>query len=341
MITTVAIQQIRTDGGTQPRAEIRPEVVQEYSEAIQSGVKLPPMVVFFDGKDYWLADGFHRRGGYELANIVEVEIDQRDGTVRDAILYSVGANADHGIRRNSGDKRRAVEKLLRDGEWGARSNVWIAEHCHCTEGYVRQVRLDIKETPDGRSTTTLSDKGVSSRTGRDGKQYRVPSKPEPQDSEDDGISDEDISEAYTVPSVKQSKPDKENAPVTAAALPDDDLTDDEYLRRCPAYRRLMQFPHRGREFKVNALAYRSMSESIPGKPTLLGQVKHAVGRSFDTAATGPFYDLAARFANVKPPQEWPLCVKCQGKLVVFANTGDHTGSGPEIVCKGCTGGYTL
>ena len=50
----------------------------------------------------------------------------RAGTRRDAILFAVGANGDHGLRRTNEDKRRSVLVLLRDEEWGAKSDRWIA-----------------------------------------------------------------------------------------------------------------------------------------------------------------------------------------------------------------------
>jgi hypothetical protein len=51
---------IRLDGDTQPRAELDPEVRRAYEDCYRAGVAMPPVIVFFDGKDYWLVDGFHR-----------------------------------------------------------------------------------------------------------------------------------------------------------------------------------------------------------------------------------------------------------------------------------------
>lgn len=54
---------LRRDGGTQPRAAINLDVACEYGDAMKSGAKFPPVVAFYDGTDYWLADGFHRVEG--------------------------------------------------------------------------------------------------------------------------------------------------------------------------------------------------------------------------------------------------------------------------------------
>lgn len=51
---------IRTDGGTQPRAGLNPELIDEYAKAMTEGAKFPPVTVFYDQISYWLADGFHR-----------------------------------------------------------------------------------------------------------------------------------------------------------------------------------------------------------------------------------------------------------------------------------------
>jgi len=55
-------KRIRIDGGTQPRAALLIDVMEDYAEQMRNGVEFPPITVFFDGKEYWLADGFHRLG---------------------------------------------------------------------------------------------------------------------------------------------------------------------------------------------------------------------------------------------------------------------------------------
>ena len=62
------------------------------------------MVVFCDGTDYWLADGFHRLEAHRQVGFRDIEVDLKLGTKRGAILYAVGANASHGLRRTPADK---------------------------------------------------------------------------------------------------------------------------------------------------------------------------------------------------------------------------------------------
>ncbi|MEM5838726.1 ParB N-terminal domain-containing protein, partial [Pediococcus acidilactici] len=115
---SLRLNQISRDGGTQSRAEINYSVVEEYVEAFREGATFPPVTVYYDGESYWLADGFHRVQAVEAAGIERIAADVRQGTRRDAVLHSVGANACHGLRRTNVDKQRAVETLLQDEEWG-------------------------------------------------------------------------------------------------------------------------------------------------------------------------------------------------------------------------------
>ncbi len=143
---TVRVASIRTDGGTQMRAAINEETVEEYAAKYASGVKLPPPVVFFDGEDHWLADGFHRLAAAERAGMELLGCDERKGTQRDAILFAVGANAKHGLKRTNADKRRAVETLLRDQEWVHWSDHVIADACCVVQETVRSARLRLEST---------------------------------------------------------------------------------------------------------------------------------------------------------------------------------------------------
>ena len=58
--TRINVEDIRLDGGTQSRAELSDDVIQEYAGYYTDKVEMPPVVVYFDGTDRWLADGFHR-----------------------------------------------------------------------------------------------------------------------------------------------------------------------------------------------------------------------------------------------------------------------------------------
>lgn len=157
----IELAKVRTDGGTQPRAGLNPEVIAEYADAMRAGASFPPVTVFYDGESYWLSDGFHR---LEAANQIESSVitaDIHQGTHRNAVLHSVGVNAEHGLQRSSADKRRAVGTSLRDSEWSQWSDNAIAKACKVDNKTVARIRGDlgipksnIRTGLDGRAINT-------------------------------------------------------------------------------------------------------------------------------------------------------------------------------------------
>lgn len=150
-VREVPIDDIRIDGGTQIRERIDEDTVAEYASRVQDGNDFPACIIFHDGSDQWLADGFHRVMGHKRAGKPSILCDVRKGTKRDAILYACGANSLHGLRRTNADKRRAVMTLLGDVEWVTWSNREIARRCGVDESTVRSLR-------DSRSETTYHTK---------------------------------------------------------------------------------------------------------------------------------------------------------------------------------------
>lgn len=137
------LSEIRVDGGTQSRAGVDQVTVDEYAAAMTDGADFPALVVFYDGSTYWLADGFHRFTAAKQAKLKNFACDVRQGTQRDAVLFSVGANATHGLRRTNADKRRAVEKLLTDAEWSLWSDREIARRCGVSNRFVSNLRDEL------------------------------------------------------------------------------------------------------------------------------------------------------------------------------------------------------
>jgi hypothetical protein len=154
----IRLSSIRLDGGTQPRAATDPDLVGQYADALVNGAKFPPLVLYHDGSDYWLADGFHRYHAMDGCGLTSVPCEVRQGTRRDAILFSVGANAAHGLRRTNEDKRRAVLRLLDDPEWSGWSDREIARTCQVSPDLVGKLRPAGKVTvgadSEARSYTT-------------------------------------------------------------------------------------------------------------------------------------------------------------------------------------------
>lgn len=141
IIPSVDIVRIRLDGNTQSRAKLDWSTIEEYADAMREGAEFPPVVVFNDGVDLWLADGFHRIYAARSIALTTINAEIRGGTKRDAVLHSVGANSSHGLRRTNADKRAAVLRLLDDDEWRQWSDREIARRCGVTHPFVSGLRL--------------------------------------------------------------------------------------------------------------------------------------------------------------------------------------------------------
>ena len=169
MTSALGLERVRLDGGTQPRAASDPATIAEYAEHMRAGDTFPPVVVFHDGTDHWLADGFHRVAACRAAGLASVAADVRQGTRRDAVLYSAGANATHGLRRSNADKRRAVLTLLGDPEWSQWSDREIARRCAVSNRFVGVVRAELavngSQSPTARRYTRGGAEAVMQTAG--------------------------------------------------------------------------------------------------------------------------------------------------------------------------------
>lgn len=145
----VEISVIRKSPEAQPRAHLSTKVIESYAEAIQAGAEFPPIVVFRDSAHegdnillsrYWLADGYHRVGAHEALGRQAIRADVYPGGLREAVLYSVSANALHGLQRTDEDKRRAVRRLLDDKEWSQWSDRAISRLAGVSHTLVAKMR---------------------------------------------------------------------------------------------------------------------------------------------------------------------------------------------------------
>ena len=144
----INLSKIRIDCGTQARLKIDERVVSEYCEAIKAGAVFPPVTIFSDGTSYYLADGFHRYFAHKAAGAPGVECEVINGTLREAILHSLGANGSHGLQRSNADKRNVVIIMLKDIEWSDWSDREIAKHCHVSAMLVGNIRKELGMTKD-------------------------------------------------------------------------------------------------------------------------------------------------------------------------------------------------
>jgi hypothetical protein len=142
-VASLPLENIRLDGGTQTRAGLLEETIEEYTDRLKKDPDChwdTPVVVFDDGTEYWLADGFHRHQAYSRAGLETMPCEIHLGEQRDALAYALSANASHGLRRSNADKRRAVELALADPEWSQWTDGQIAKLCAVSSAFVGKIR---------------------------------------------------------------------------------------------------------------------------------------------------------------------------------------------------------
>jgi hypothetical protein len=137
-IQDVPLTRIRTDGGTQLRPTMDVEALNEYARLLQEGVTLPAINLVYDGKDYWLWDGFHRYDAAHRAGLHTYPADVEAGTLDDAREKALAANAKHGIRRDSGYIKRVV--LLAHERHPNESNVLLGRRCNLSDTTIGRYR---------------------------------------------------------------------------------------------------------------------------------------------------------------------------------------------------------
>lgn len=170
------------DERLQSRVEVNEETVSEYAEAIEAGADFPPVLVYFDGINYYLTDGYHRVLAHKRAQKVSILCEVAQGTLRDAIFHATGVNADHGMRRTYADKRKAVMTLLDDFEWEGMSNGQISKHCRVSPTFVSDLRKGVgKDTGDTVKYTSPSGKVMEKKKAPG----RAPKEPAKQDQPTD------------------------------------------------------------------------------------------------------------------------------------------------------------
>ena len=172
---SIEIKKLKLDAGTQPRVSIDEGLVNHYAEIIKEAIKaeqpipFPAIDVFRDPTGMTVpVDGFHRIAAHRKAGVKEILCDIREGTLREAIVFAAGANATHGLQRNSRDIRRVIRMFLGDPEWAKYSNTEIAAAAKVSEWTVRDERKLMK--PSASSTSSSSG---STRVDKKGRKINV------------------------------------------------------------------------------------------------------------------------------------------------------------------------
>jgi hypothetical protein len=142
---------IRIDGGTQARVELNQDMVKEYAEKMRDGEQFPPVTVFHDGSEYWLADGFHRYFATKANAQTSIEADVKTGTLDDAMLYAFSANGRRGLSMSYEDNRKIIMTMLKHPEWSKWSMADIAKHVGVSKMTVSRVKASMETKPEESS----------------------------------------------------------------------------------------------------------------------------------------------------------------------------------------------
>lgn len=187
----IQIKKIRLDGGTQRRKGLIEDHVQNLTEVLLGGgLMRDNPILYFDGKDYWLADGFHRFHAHKRAGFTDINCEVRIGTKRDAFIYSLGANADHGIPRTNEEKRDSVIAALNDVELFGKSNEEIANICRVSSMTVGRVKKSLELDRPSAVITKTGKKMETKNIGRPADNVkRGPEPEEPEYTHDDRLNE--------------------------------------------------------------------------------------------------------------------------------------------------------
>jgi len=161
---TLNLLNIRIDGGTQARVALSQETVQEYSEHMRDGVVFPPVVVFHDGSDYWLADSFHRYFATKANAKTSIDADVKNGTLDDAILFAFSANGKRGLSMTAEDNRNIIYAMLRHPDWSQWTNSAIAKHIGVSAMTVGRVKATLEKKDDEPKIKKFIDKSGNEST---------------------------------------------------------------------------------------------------------------------------------------------------------------------------------
>lgn len=158
----IELASIVTDADTQVRVQPDEATVADYAAQMTEGAQFPPVVLFHDGSQYFLADGFHRVLAARRNDWRDIDAEVRVGTKTDALWFALAANKANGRRLTEADKKHAISLALR--AWPDRSANQISKQIGCDVRYVSRLREAAIQ--DGTSPNL----GVRV-TGKDGKSY--------------------------------------------------------------------------------------------------------------------------------------------------------------------------
>lgn len=128
-LVDVALDRLILDPRVQVRVEgIDLEKVDQYAivmgeaAANEEPYPFPPIVVYRERGQLYLADGFHRVEAARVVGYVKLAADVRPGGLAGAIEHAEEANLEHGISLSNEDKKNILHRRLARGAWDKRTS---------------------------------------------------------------------------------------------------------------------------------------------------------------------------------------------------------------------------
>ena len=143
------LSEIKIEPELMMRVGINQEIVDDYAQALLDGDKFPPIILFHDGDDYHLADGWKRYYAHKKSGLEIIDADVRMGTYDDAFDYAFAhANHSNGERYSSEDKRHALALALQQERYLNQSDRELSKKLRVSHTFVSKVRKIMGKQPE-------------------------------------------------------------------------------------------------------------------------------------------------------------------------------------------------
>lgn len=140
----VFLADVDFDNSPHVRAETRQDLITEYAEAYKAKEGMAPPDLFkIQGSPHLLiGDGRHRLLAAKEIGLKQLACSVHDGSVDDCVMFALGSNRTHGLRRSTQDKHACVHTAI--GRFPKYSDNRIAEACHVSNHLVADIRKEME-----------------------------------------------------------------------------------------------------------------------------------------------------------------------------------------------------
>lgn len=303
----LAIDAIKRDPRMQMRPTMKQDVIDLYADGYNRNDPIPPIEVYLTDDGHYLTDGYYRLAALSKLGRKVVEARIKRGTVRDALLAAIQANATHGEHRDPETKRNAINALLDDPEWSEASTRKVADYLKVSSALVESVKAERENRPARQQSIRKGEGG----TKVNGEHREDP--PDVAESRATGRIPVGAEVTVTEPDEDEELADEDDAATGAHARAPQEApepTEDEWLDSLPLS--IVLGGDLLKTFQDDARLYRRISEQV-------GTLKRVVARESNRLRRhGDYGYRIDRALRVEPPEKWIRCAAtheggCEGK----------------------------